>query len=200
VINELIVEHVVEALQKALIDDIPDADPDAVPPILEDPAKAGVVITGPLQGNPDPDQARISVTAHENDPDNFYPGQITQITGDWSDEIAEVECGGQYGGAMWNRRFTVKARCLTVNTKEDLASARQIASKVKSRIERCLLAIDWAGVVDKDKSGNVIEYVSRPVASNTMRSEALQGGGPPDSYDYFIKVRFDVQTNMILGG
>jgi hypothetical protein len=200
VINDEIVNCVVAALQKALIDDIPDADPEHDPPILADPAKAGVVMTGPLQGNPDPDQARISVTVHENDPDNFYSGQVTQITGDWSDEIVEMECGGDYGGAMWNRRFTVKARCLTVNTKETLAPARLIASTVKSRIERCLLAIDWAGVVDKDESDKIIEYVSRPVAATSMRSEALQGGGPPDSYDYFIKVRFDVQTNLILGG
>ncbi len=199
-INDLIVNYVIDALQVELINGFPAADPDHDPPIVEDPAKAGVVQAGPLQGNPDPDQARISITVHENDPDNFYSGQVTQITGDWSDEIAEVECGGDYGGAMWNRRFTVKARCLTVNTKETLASARQIAATVKSRIERCLLAIDWAGVIDKDQDGKIVEYVSRPVVATSMRSEALQGGGPPDSYDYFIKVRFDVQTNLILGG
>jgi len=34
------------------------------------------------------------------------------------------------------------------------------------------------------------------VLAATMKSEAIQGGGPPDSYDYSIKVRFDVQTDV----
>lgn len=175
-IHELIVDQVIQALQAALIDSLP----------ADDPARAGVVMRGPLQGDPDPDQARISVTVHECDPDAFYGGSVTGLKGDWSDQIAEAFCGG---GAIWNRRFTVKARCLTVNTGEGLLDARRIASTVRGRIERALLEMDWSGVAAEDG-----EYVARPVESETLQSEAVQGGGPPDSYDYFVKVRFDVQT------
>jgi hypothetical protein len=197
-INSLILDKVVAVLQDKLIDDfaplhIPDPPPDPPLPVApEDPARAGVVFKGPLQGDPEPDTARISITVHENDPDNFFSGQVTQITGDWSDEVAEVECGGGSGGAIWNRRFTVKGRCLLVNSKEGLDDTREIASTVKTRIERALRGIDWSDVFEEDENHVMIEYVSRPVLS--MRSEAVQGGGPPDSYDYFIKVRFDVQT------
>jgi hypothetical protein len=78
-----------------------------------------------------------------------------------------------------------------VNTGEGLASAGEIAHAVKSRIEKALLQIDWAGVRSE------AEFLSRPVVATTMRSEAVQGGGP-GSYDYHIKVRFDVQTTMNL--
>jgi hypothetical protein len=200
-INSLILDEVVKVLKVKLIDDfapppIPEPPPDPPEPVVIDPARASVVFKGPLQGDPEPDAARISITVHENDPDNFFSGQVTQITGDWSDDVAEVECGGGSGGAIWNRRFTVKGRCLLVNTKEGLDDTREIASTVKSRIERALRTIDWSTVFEEDEKHVMSEYVSRGVLGT--RSEALQGGGPPDSYDYFIKVRFDVQTVMIL--
>jgi hypothetical protein len=179
--NNLIVLKVIEALQQALINDLP----------ADDPTRAGVVQRGPLQGDPDPDIARISVTVHENDPDEFYTGSVTSIKGSWADEIAELESGEDEGGAIWNRRFTVKARALLVNTGESLASAGEIAQAVKSRIEKALLQIDWSGVRSEG------EFLSRPVVATTMRSDAVQGGGP-GSYDYHIKVRFDVQTTMNL--
>lgn len=176
-INEIIVDKVIAALQKGLIDDIP----------ADDPTRAGIVMRGPLQGDPDPDQARISVTVHENDPDSFYSGAVTSMSGAWEDKIAEVYVGG---GCTWDRRFSVKARCLTVNTGEGLIQARRIASALRQRIEQILLNIDWTD------TGEGSEWVSRPVEYETMRSEALQGGGPPDSYDYLVKVRFDVQTDV----
>lgn len=179
-INELIIDKVTDVLQEALIDDIGPSDL----------ARAGKVKRGDLQGDPDPDDARISITVYENDPDAFFTGMTTGISGGWSDEIYERAVGGDFGEAIWNRRFTVKARCLLVNSQEALTEARQIAQTVKKRIEKALLTIDWANVEDED------EYVSRGVFS--MHSEALQGGGPPDSYDYVIKVRFDVQTTMSL--
>jgi len=190
-INSLILDKLVEELQDKLIDDFAAAN-------SPDPAIAGVVFKGPLQGDPEPDTARVSITVHENDPDSFFSGEPTALSGSWSDEIAEVECGSGSGGAIWNRRFTVKGRCLLVNTKEGLDDTREIASTVKSRIERALLTIDWSDVFEEDEKHNLVEYVSRPVVARTMQSEALQGGGPPDSFDYFIKVRFDVQTIMIL--
>ena len=52
------------SLQTALIDDIDPADN----------VRAGVVMAGPLQGNPIPDIARISVTVSENDPDQLLGG------------------------------------------------------------------------------------------------------------------------------
>jgi len=176
-ISELIIDKVVAALQKAMIDDIPE----------DDPTRAGVIMKGPLQGNPDDDVARISLTVYEGDPDNFHSGMLTSITGLWNDEIEETYIGG---GCTWNRRFTVKARCLLVNTRETLAEARSIASTVRKRIEKTLLAIDWTNTGEDD------EWVCREVLAATMKSEAIQGGGPPDSYDYSIKVRFDVQTDV----
>lgn len=173
--NDILI-HVQAALQAALIDDIPDGDP----------TKAGVVMLGPLQGNPDPDQARISVTLHENDPDRFYGATGTSgITTEWDDEIAEVECGGS---VTWNRRFTVKARCLYVLTGENLTDAREIAATVRGRIEKTLLNLSFAGVQSDG------EFVSRGVLATSMKGEMIQAGGPPDAYDYHIKVRFELQT------
>lgn len=172
-----IIEKVQDELEAKLITSISEISP----------TRAGVVITGPLQGDPDPDQARISVTVYEGDPDNFFSGNITSMDGTWNDEIAETEIGGS---AIWNRRFTVKARCLFAASGESKDEARRIATAVKARIERTLLDMSFAGILDSR------EYVSRPVIYDTMKSEMVQSGGPPDAYDFFIKVRFDVQTSL----
>jgi len=181
VINELIIDKVIAVLQDRLIGGLPAADP----------ARAGLVMKGPLQGDPDPDQARIAVTIHENDPDAFYPGAVTGMTGSWEDEKVEVEDGGDLAGVFWARRFTVKARVLLVSTGESLEDARRIAQLVKKRIEQALLTIDWDGVSDGD------ERISLPAEAGQMKSEAVQAGGP-ESYDYFVKVRFEVQTELDL--
>jgi hypothetical protein len=181
-IHSLIINRIVEALQANLIDNIP----------ADDPAIAGVIMKGPLQGDPDPDEARISVTVHENDPDAIYGGAPTQMKDAWVDEIAEVECGADVYSVFWNRRFTVKARALLVNTGENLEQTREIASTLQTRIVRTLLGIEWNGVADEN------EYVSRGSLGMGLKAEALQGGGPPDSYDYYVKVRFDIQTCMSL--
>lgn len=181
-IHDLITGRLVEVLTACLIDEVEE----------DDPTRVGVVMRGPLQGDPDPDQARIAVEIYESDPDNFHSGAVTSLTGPWNDEIEETEMGGDHGGATWNRRFTIKVRLLFVSTKEDLDTARLIASTVRSRIEKAILTANWSGVATSD------EYVERGAVKDTMRSEAMQSGGPPDSYDYFVKIRFDVQTTMTL--
>ncbi len=178
-IHSLILDEVQAALQSALIDDVPP----------DDPARAGIVQQGPLQGDPEPDQARIAVTVFENDPDGFYGANgATTLTTGWEDEVFDVECGGSI---TWKRRFTVKARCLLVNTQEDLPNTRQIASTVRERIETALLNFSGRGL----RSGN--EYVARGVFADSLKAEMVQAGGP-GSYDYHIKVRFELLTTVEL--
>jgi hypothetical protein len=180
-IHDVIINFLVEELTHALITHV-DAG---------DISRAGVVISGPLQGDPDPDQARISVSIYENDPDGFLGAAGTSAnTGGWNDEVSETECGAS---VIWNRRFVVKARCLLVNSAEDHATTRTIASTVRSRIENCLLNLDWNDIHDSDTN----EYVSRGVIATSMQGEMMQAGGPPDAYDYHIKVRFEIQTTTI---
>lgn len=174
-IHDAIILSLTQALTNALKDVIP----------VDDTARVGSVTPGPLQGNPDPDQARISITVFENDPDAFYGGAISGIAGSWDDNVAEIECGGSI---TWNRRFTVKARCLLVNTQEELLEARAIASKVRSRIEKTVLEFRGTGISEDG------EYVSKGIFGPTLRGEMIQAGGPPDAYDYHIKVRFELQT------
>jgi len=177
-IHDAIVGQLVDELTLHLITSQP----------VDDPARAGAIIPGPLQGDPDPDQARISISVYENDPDGFLGAAGTSAnTSGWSDEVSETECGGS---AIWNRRFTVKARCLLVNTLEDRSATRSIASTVRSRIEQCLMNISWSAIHD-DETG---EYVSRGIIATSMQGEMVQAGGPPDAYDYHIKVRFEIQT------
>jgi len=179
-IHAEIIQAVVSGLNTALITQI---DP-------TDPALAGVVTTGPLQGNPDPDVARISVTVHENDPDAVY-GSPSGSGGSWNDVIEETECGG---GITWRRRFTVKARCLLVNTAEDLSATRSIASTLRHRIESALLGMSFSAVSDAQTG----EYVSRGIFGDALSGEMVQAGGPPDAYDYHIKVKFEVFTSRRL--
>lgn len=171
-IHDAIMNRVRDNLQTALIDNIAAGDP----------AIAGVVQLGPLQD--DPDAARISITLHENDPDQFY-GTSNFISGDWNDEVDEIECGA---AITMRRRFTVKARCLLVNTQEDLAAARSIASAVRERIEQTLLTTSFTGVTSNG------EYVSRGIFSDSIKGEQIQAGGPPDAFDFHIKIRFEVLT------
>jgi hypothetical protein len=173
-IHSEILTKIETVLQAAMIDDLVEADA----------TRAGVVMIGPLQGNPDPLEARISVTIHENDPDHFYGlGDTTGIDKDWHDQIYDEEIGGV---KTYERRFTVKARCLLESTSEGIVETREIASSIRSRLEDTLQDISFAGIVYNG------ERVTRGVSS--IHSEMVQAGGPPSSYDFHIKVRFDVLT------
>lgn len=171
-IHDAILEHVRDKLILELITNI---DPG-------DPALAGLVQIGPIQDDPSPDDARISVTVHENDPDRLLTGTVTGMKDDWSDDVQSIEIGGTL---TYYRRFTVKARCLLVDTAEDLDNARSIASTVRERIETAILGLSFTGIV----SGN--EYISRGILSDEFTGEMLQAGGP-EAYDYHIKIRFSV--------
>jgi hypothetical protein len=175
-IHDAVLEHVRDALEVALITNIAE----------EDLARAGVVLIGPIQDEPAPDTARISVTLHENDPDRLIKA-VTGMTDDWSDEIDEIEIGG---AVTHLRRFTLKARCLLVNTAEELDVARSIASTVRERCEITLTTLSFSGVT----SGT--EYISRGILAEDMTGEMLQAGGP-GAYDYHIKIRFSVLTTRI---
>jgi hypothetical protein len=154
-----------------LIDDVPN-----------DPAQAGVVKIGPLQGEPDPDVAEISVTLHENDPEGFYETGTSILSGSWEDEVYEVEVGGTI---TTKRRFTANARCLLEQVALD--EARSIAATLRERMESSLLNLSFQGVA----SGK--EVVSRGVFGDGIKGEMIQAGGP-GAYDFYIKLRFEVLT------
>jgi len=177
-IHEVVLNFIRDELEKSLITNIDDTDP----------AKAGVVKLGPLQGEPDPDAARISLEVYENDPDQEIKGSGLSISrgSTWEDTIEEIEIGGC---VTWRRMFTVKARCLLVNTQEELDEARSIASTVRSRIEKCILGMKFNGLGTED------EYVSRGPISETLRGSMTQLGGP-GAYDYQIKIRFEILTTQ----
>ena len=175
-ISYLIIDHIVTALTEALIEYLP----------ADDDARAGAVQAGPLQDDPDPEDARISITVHENDPDQFT-GADGLGHRHWSDEVYEVECGG---AITWMRRFTVKGRLLLEDTGETLAEARQLAAEVRKKIEYTLLTLSFSGVVD-----SYGEYVSRGVTSEGLIGEMIQGGGP-EAYEFRLKIYFDVLTTQ----
>ena len=180
-IHDSILNTVKDALEQAMITDVGSGDS----------AVVGIIKLGDLQGEPDPDTARISMRLYENDPDRFISGAVTGLKDDWSDEVVEVEIGG---ATTWRRKFTIKARCLLESTKEGLTDTREIASTVRSRLEHALPYISFSTV---EYDG---EYVARGIVSDTLRGEMIQSGGPPDSYDYFIKFRFDVLTTRPVPG
>lgn len=188
-IHDAILDYLETELTAALITDPTSAALTAAPedPVLEtDPAIAGIVSQGPLQGSPAPDKARISVTIHENDPDAMFGNPASSLTSDWSDNVHQLETSQI---VTWRRGFSVKIRCLLVKTKETKAEARAIASTIRSRLEDTILDLDFTSV-----SGDNNESVSRKAIAKTFQSEMLQAGGPPNSFDYHIKVRFDVLT------
>ena len=175
-IHKVILDHLETELRESLIDDIADEE-----------LRAGIVKQGDLQGEPDPDEARVSVNLYENDPDSSYgTGDVSAMSDKWVDEIQEIEIGGT---TIWKRRFTVKARCLFVNTGETLEEAQEYARQVREWIENTLLNMSWV-----DQESTYGEFVCRGVVGEDIKSEMLQSGGPPDAFDYYIKVRFDVLT------
>jgi len=175
-IHDVTLDYIEDELRAALITEVDD----------DDIALVGHMQQGPSQGSPAPDAARISVTIHENDPDAFFDNPASAIKNVWPDEIAFVETSQVI---TWKRRFTIKARCLLVRTKETKDVAREIASTLRTRLEDTLLSMDYTDV--EATNG---EYVSRKAVAKSMKSEMIQAGGPPNSFDYHIKVRFDVLT------
>lgn len=180
-IHATLINFLREQLEKSLVTDIP----------VNSSTRIGVVKLGPLQGDPDPDVARISVEVYYNDPDQTLRGSGMGAAPEaWDDQVEEIEVGGCI---TWKRRFTVKARCLLEQSREALGDAHQIASTVRSRLEKALLFMDFSAV------GTDEEYVARGITSDALRGEMIQAGGPPDSYDFHIKVRFDILTTEKAG-
>jgi hypothetical protein len=174
-IHSLILNKVLEELQKGLVDDIPEGDP----------TRAGVVMIGALQGDPAPDVARISVSLFTNDPDAILGNVPSGLKTDWEDMVYLVEVGGSI--THW-RRFTVKVRCLFSNTREDQVASLDITDTVRDRVEKILAKISFAGINTAE------EFVSRGITAKDIKSEMLQAGGPPDAFDYSLKIRFSVLT------
>lgn len=173
-IHDAILEHVKSNFETDLIDNVTDN------------AKVYQVRLGPVQDDPDVSEARLSVTLHENDPDGVYKPGSTNMSDAWVDQVSEIECSGS---VTFVRRFTAKARVLLDTTGEGLSEARDIASKLRTRMEQSLLNMRFSGVTDAETG----EYVSKRVFNHFIYGEMIQGGGP-DAYDYHIKVRFQVET------
>lgn len=182
-IHKAVMDYVTDRLERDLVSSAGNANPD-------DDAIPGAIKLGPLQGEPDPDVARISIEIYENDPDQEIKGSGIS-TGDrvWKDEIEEIEIGGCI---TWKRRFTVKVRVLLESTREDLENARRIASTVRSRVEKSVMMMRFAGV---ESDGETV--VMGPFSEDLI-SEMLQAGGPPDAYDFFIKLKFEVLTTQLI--
>lgn len=187
-IHKSIMDYVKTRLERDLVAAyMPDSAGNINP---TDDAIPGAIKTGPLQGDPDPDVARISVELYENDPDQEIKGSgISSSTEPWQDKIEEIEIGG---GITWRRRFTVKVRVLLEGTREDLENARRIASTVRSRVEKSIMQMRFADV------GSDGEMVTMGPFSDDLLSEMVQAGGPPDAYDFFIKVKFEVLTTQLI--
>jgi hypothetical protein len=182
-IHKAVLDYVADRLDRDLVSIAGNLHP-------EDDAIPGAIKEGPLQGDPDPDVARISVELYENDPDQEIKGSgISASDAPWKDVIDEIEIGG---GITWRRRFTVKVRVLLESTREDLENARRVASTIRSRVEKSIMGMRFAGV---ESDG---ETVTMGAFADSLLSEMLQAGGPPDAYDFFIKVRFEVLTTQLI--
>lgn len=152
--------------------------------------KAGHVGQGPLMGDPvDPDIARISITVHENDPDAFEKYTPHGQESSWHD--IEDPFDAELGATTWIRRFTVMGRALLDLSREDLENARRIASTVRSRVEHELRRVNFSAINCEG------EYVSMPIYNT--QSEAIQMGGPADSWDFYFKVRVALKTTKLTG-
>ena len=176
-IHNAVLTHVKAQIEQNLFDVLPEGHP----------LKPGVVKLGPLQGDPyDPDEARIAISLYENDPDE-------KDTFEWCDKPATEEYGGIEigGGVTWLRRFTLKAQFLFELTQEDLDTSRRIAGATKNRLEDILLSVSFSSVAVSN------EYVSRGIAGFGIQSTMRQGGGPPDAYQFKLKIRFEVLTSRI---
>ena len=161
-----------EAIKTALQTHLENALITAIPE--DDPARADVVKIGPLQGDPEIEDAPLSVEIYQNDPEDLE---------EWWDEIIEWEMPRT---AIWSRKFSIQWRALLTELGEPLAEAVAIVSTLKSRLEIALNTMCWT---DIEADGEFIDGCSL----EEMESRIDQGGGP-NEYDYSGKIRFAVLT------
>ena len=76
----------------------------------------------------------------------------------------------------------------TAGTGSEVSQGMVIADTVRDRIEGILTKIAFADVNTPQ------EFVARSITAEDIKSEMLQAGGPPDAYDYSLKIRFSVLT------
>jgi hypothetical protein len=142
---------------------------------------------GKLQDSPVDEKHYLCV--HIGDPedpnfaDSFYGARDPGI-----DRGFVTAAASQIGGGdTWWRRFTVECGLFGQKTKLTREEARRIANLTRGRIERAIAgAAGLRGVTDSLGEVSLLQKV--------VSSRATEGGGPPSSFIWRIKVQFQVLT------
>ena len=153
----------------------------------------GAVKGGRLQDNPLKYDIYICVHIGDpEDPNNWLDGTVAN-TRDALDRNAfrfpAVEVGG--GAASWWRRFTIEFGYYGIKTKTDRDESRRIADITRGRISLCLArSRRIIGLIDmfQECSGMGIE----------VSSGLFEGGGPPKSFIWRGKIRYQILTTRQL--
>lgn len=163
--NEIL-NHIKDHIQLVMIDQETD-------PVY----RLGVVKRGPLNGEPEPDVARLYATLFSNDPDEPK---------EWRDEVIEQEIPCSQ---IWRRCYTCLWGALLEPTQESLEAASDIASYIKAKLEWSISTTKLSGLTMSDG-----EQVIRGCTDLGETSWMEQLGGPPDSYQFQGKIRFNILT------
>ncbi len=140
-----------------------------------------------------PVDAKHYLTVHVGDPedasawqDAFY-GARGQGGTDFSFIQAPAATIG--GGMTWWRRFTVIGGLFGVKTKLTRPEGQRVANLTRGRIERAIqLSARLRGVTDSLGETALLPLV--------VSSYAGEGGGPPNSFIWRLKVRYQVLTEQ----
>lgn len=177
-ISDLIVDGLVTDLTAGLVDAI-DLESDEI---------VGVVRGGQLQENPV--KARLYVLVHVNDPDDptWEDQTVASRQQNLDREFIDIPAFEVGGGGMWWRKGIVEFGLFATKSKETRDQARQVANMVKGRIEKIIqLSTSAVGITD-----SLGEFAVKIMA---VASRLEEGGGPPRSFIWRGRVRYQVLTN-----
>lgn len=173
-ITSQIVERIRESLSPVLWDNIDPTDPTRC-----------VVKIGRFQEDPSPVVNYIAIQMGDLEDPNYLDG-ISSLRKDehqigWN--VPSREIGGT---EMWWRRGTIRIGCFFIVKNYDETTARQSAGVIMGRVEGTLPRVSVANL--RDPYGE--HAIKLFVEGNTF----FQSGGPPSSYIWRGKVRYQVLT------
>ncbi len=153
----------------------------------------GAVKGGRLQDNPL--KYDIYICVHIGDPEdpNSWLDGLVANTKDALDRrefrIPAMEVGG--GGKAWWRRFTIEFAYYGIKTKTDRDESRRITDITRGRISQCLARSKRIPGL-RDMFGECVGM------SLEVSSGIFEGGGPPKSFIWRGKIRWQIMTQRQL--
>lgn len=175
--------HIIPMLEDRIVEGLTTYCIDNVP--TRDPSRVSVIKAGRYQESPNSANLRLSVQGGDlDDPelmDSIFDPEVHKNMMAFTIDSREIG-----GTQMWVRRGVVRFELFLITEQLDFHHSRDIAYTILGRVQQNIESINVSDLYD--------DYGEHAVKLFSTQNSFFQSGGPPSSYLYRGKVRWDCLT------